>query len=159
MEKNPDKITTPLDDIKFIDDNYITKKPIISENKSKSIPEVAEKVNQTEIPGLDETVIDKRHTISFPAVVRIPEPPKQVVIDLDKVTSEKLLNDITSKYTNLSAFAQYIEPSNHITRDLLKEEVDELKYLIHYRDEPEFEFRKIYYLADSTQKNIFKGCF
>jgi dual specificity tyrosine-phosphorylation-regulated kinase 2/3/4 len=171
--------------IKHNDKSYIKSKSNIyiterlrKSAKVKSIPETNETPNYLEIPCIEDSNLDNRNTITFPATVnnddqsqlirygRPPPPPPPIPnmienTNLDEFIQTKqelekkneILFNIKRKYKNLGNLIEYVDASIYISRDLTYSEVDEIKYLLYNLDNPNISFDKIYYLLDSAKRN------
>lgn len=189
-------IKDKLNNIKSTNENsYIVNKSA-KPNKVKSIPEINEKPDYTEVPGTDSTILDKRNTITFPAKVAPPNDKRKLIsraappppplpprdrkssgsgikiadkvyleTDLDEVIdnreqikkNEEILFNIKRKFTHLAQIMAHVAPTENITRDLTSYEIDEVYRILNTQNAMKPDFDKIYYLADSVQRNINKG--
>ena len=114
--------------------------------------------------------IDKSKMISRAAPPPPPLPPKiadkvYLETDLDEVIDtreqikkrEEILFSIKRRFKNLEKIISHVAPTENITRDLTSCEIDEVYRILKTQNELKPDFDKIYYLADSIQRNINKG--
>ena len=191
-------IKNKLNNIRSTDENsYIRRKSkdFVKSKHVKSIPELNDKTDYTEVPEMESTILDKRNTITFPANVvssskeqskmfsrADPPPPplpprnhdnlgvkiaEKVYLntDLDQVLEtrevikkrEDMIFNIKRRFKHLAKIIDHVAPTDNITRDLTSYEIDEVHHILKTQDVRKPDFDKIYYLADSVQRNINRG--
>ena len=189
-------IKNKITNIKSTNEDLYIRKKSKKPSKVKSIPELTEKPDFTEVPETESTTLDKRNTITFPANVVQPddkgkskmisraEPPPPPLpprnrkesgikiadnvylnTDLDYVINareeikkqEEILFNIKRRFKHLAEIIAHVAPTENITRDLTSYEIDEVYHILNTQNELKPDFDKIYYLADSIQRNINKG--
>ena len=70
---------------------------------------------------------------------------------------EEILFSIKRRFKHLAEIIAHVAPTENITRDLTSYEIDEVYHILNTQNELKPDFDKIYYLADSIQRNINKG--